>query len=141
MIREIKEKDLDKVMELIQLHAEWELCPYTEGKDDKENLRKQIFEVGDLKGLVVEVDNQVVGYCTYIKQYSTWGAYYYNYMDCLFLHEDHRGQGWGKKIIDVIQSEGLTMQWQTPPHNEMGIGFYKHIGAEGKEKIRFSYDR
>jgi len=139
MIREIKEKDLDKVMELIALHADWEKCPYQEQPEDKENLRKQIFEVGDLKGLVVEVDNQVVGYATYIKQYSTWDAHYYNYMDCLFLEEQHRGSGWGKKIVDKIKEEGLPMQWQTPPHNEMGIGFYNHIGAEGKPKVRFSY--
>jgi len=139
MIREIKEKDLDKVMELIALHADWEKCPYQEQPQDKENLRKQIFEVGDLKGLVVEVDNQVVGYATYIKQYSTWDAHYYNYMDCLFLEEQHRGSGWGKKIVDKIKEEGLPMQWQTPPHNEMGIGFYNHIGAEGKPKVRFSY--
>ena len=70
MIREIKERDLDKVMELIILHADWEKAPYQEQPHDKENLRKQIFEVRDLKGLVVEVDNQVVGYATYIKQYS-----------------------------------------------------------------------
>jgi len=139
MIREIKEKDLDKVIELIALHADWEKCPYQEQPQDKENLRKQIFEVGDLKGLVVEVDNQVVGYATYIKQYSTWDAHYYNYMDCLFLEEQHRGSGWGKKIVDKIKEEGLPMQWQTPPHNEMGIGFYNHIGAEGKPKVRFSY--
>ena len=139
MIREIKEKDLDKVMELIALHADWEKYPYQEQPQDKENLRKQIFEVGDLKGLVVEVDNQVVGYATYIKQYSTWGAHYYNYMDCLFLEERHRGSGWGKKILNKVKEQGLPMQWQTPPHNEMGIGFYNHIGAEGKPKVRFSY--
>ena len=139
MIREIKERDLDKVMELIILHADWEKAPYQEQPHDKENLRKQIFEVRDLKGLVVEVDNQVVGYATYIKQYSTWGSHYYNYLDCLFLEEKHRGSGWGKKILNKIKEEGLPMQWQTPPHNKMGIAFYTHIGAKGMEKIRFSY--
>lgn len=140
MIRKVKEQDLSKVMELIELHAEWEKSPYTEGVDDKENLRKQIFEKGDLNCLVIEVDGEVVGYCTYIKQYSTWGAHYYNYMDCLFLHENHRNQGWGKKLIDYIKEDGLPMQWQTPPHNTMGVGFYNHIGAKGKEKIRFYYE-
>jgi len=139
MIREIEVRDMDKVMKLIQLHAEWEKSPYEEQPHDKEFLMNQLFVVGDLKGLVVEVDNEVVGYSTYIRQYSTWGAHHYNYLDCLFLEEAHRRNGWGKKILDRIKEEGLPMQWQTPTHNEMGIGFYNHIGAEGKNKVRFFY--
>jgi hypothetical protein len=60
MIRKVKEHDLSKVMELIQLHSDWEKSPYTEGVDDKENLRKQIFEKGDLNCLVIEVNGEVV---------------------------------------------------------------------------------
>jgi L-amino acid N-acyltransferase YncA len=45
--------------------------------------------------LVVEWNHKLAGYASYTKQFSTWDAFYYIYMDCLFLTEKSRGFGIG----------------------------------------------
>ena len=31
-------------------------------------------------------------------------------------------------------------EWQTPPDNALGIGFYQRMGAAARPKVRFHYD-
>jgi GNAT superfamily N-acetyltransferase len=80
-----------------------------------------------------------------MKQYATWDAAYYVYMDCLFLTEDARGKGVGEELINRIKLEANALdcthiQWQTPDFNERAIKFYNRIGATSKSKERFFLD-
>jgi GNAT superfamily N-acetyltransferase len=92
--------------------------------------------------LVVEKDNQLIGYATYMKQFSTWDANHYIYMDCLFMTEESRGFGIGEKLINRIMKEAqklecVLIQWQTPDFNKRAMKFYNRIGATQKSKERF----
>ena len=94
--------------------------------------------------LVVQSDKYLIGYATYMKQYSTWEGCDYIYMDCLYLMEFARGLGIGKKLINRIQLEaeklGCTaIQWQTPIFNTKAIKFYKSLGAISKPKRTLSF--
>jgi len=136
--------DLEELIELCQLHAEFEKSEYSE-KGKLENLRKHLFlESPSLFCLVVEdlVSGRLMGYASFMKQFSTWDAEFYIYMDCLYLKEGYRGFGIGEEVIDKIKSEGKNLgcnliQWQTPKFNTRAIKFYNRIGAVSKEKERF----
>jgi GNAT superfamily N-acetyltransferase len=141
-IRFAIEKDLPKIIELCKAHATFEKAEY-EPINKEELLSRFLFKDNPiLKCLVVEENNRLIGYATFMKQFSTWDADFYIYLDCLYLNEASRGKGLGKKIIAKIKEYGkqescINMQWQTPNFNQKAIQFYNKIGATTKTKERF----
>ena len=142
IIRFAQNKDLEELVHLCNLHAIFEKADYdTEQKD--ELLSKHLFSDNPtLFCLVVEKANSLSGYATYMKQFSTWDADYYIYMDCLFITEEARGFGIGEKLIDRIKEEARKLdcsliQWQTPIFNKRAMKFYERIGGLGKSKERY----
>jgi L-amino acid N-acyltransferase YncA len=141
-IRFAKPEDINQIIELCQAHAIYEKCDYS--KENKvEQLTKDLFsEKPKLYCLVVESNNELIAYATYMIQYATWDAYEYIYMDCLFIKELARGLRIGERLVKRIQLEGKLLrcnlvQWQTPDFNKRAITFYKRIGATSKPKERF----
>lgn len=142
MIRPLVLADLPELVQLCAAHAQYEEAEYDPtGKEAA--LQFAFFqEPPAVYALVVEVAGKLTGYATYMKQYATWDAAYYVYMDCLFLVEEARSQGIGARLVDRIKEEANAMgctliQWQTPDFNERAIKFYRRIGASGKTKERF----
>lgn len=141
-IRFAQPTDINQIIKLCKAHAVYEQCDYHEGNKSS-LLSKALFsEVPKLYCLVVEKDEKLVGYATYMKQYATWNAEDYIYMDCLYLEETIRGNGIGEVLINNIKTEAKKLgcnliQWQTPNFNVRAIKFYKRIGAESKSKERF----
>jgi len=141
-IRFAKPKDIEQIIELCEAHAKYEQTEYY--KENKaERLIKDLFgNSKKLYCLVVERNDRLIGYATYMKQYATWNAHEYIYMDCLFMKESARGLGLGERLVHKIQEEGAKLgcnliQWQTPDFNTRAIKFYKRIGANSKNKERF----
>ena len=106
-------------------------------------LREQLFSVeNNVQCLVVENDNQLVGYISYMKQFSTWDADFYVHLDCLFLKDTTRGKGIGRQLMKKVQEYAIAencieIQWQTPNFNTRAISFYKRLGAQSRTKERF----
>ena len=144
-IRYAKKKDLPQVIELCKAHAEFEQTDY-ENTNKVALLSKFLFtENPSLKCLVVEQENELIGYSTFMKQFSTWDANFYIYLDCLYLKEHTRGKGLGKMIMEHIKEYGKSenctvIQWQTPKFNKKAIEFYHKIGGKSKSKERFYLD-
>ncbi|WP_428742426.1 N-acetyltransferase family protein [Tenacibaculum sp.] len=143
IIRFAKTTDLSQIIDLCEQHAKFEHAEF-EKKDKEKLLMESIFgEFPSLKCLVVVSENTIVGYATYMKQFSTWNADSYIYLDCLFLTEKTRGEGLGtalmEKIKEYTKTENCTIiQWQTPCFNKKAIRFYQKIGGVSKTKERFS---
>ncbi len=144
LIRRAEERDIDQLLVLCALHAAYEKSEYdSSGKRGK--LFRQLFEISDLQCLVVENKKELIGYATFIKQFSTWDADHYIYLDCLYLKEELRGQGIGTKLMELVKAyaekEGcFQVQWQTPDFNRNAIKFYKKMGALSKSKERFFWE-
>lgn len=141
-IRPAQEQDMEQIIVLCQAHAEYERSDYD--PDQKEEiLSRFIFRQNPpLHCLVVEQAEALVGYATFMKQFSTWDAAFYIYLDCLYLTEATRGQGIGTAIMEKIKSFARAercsvIQWQTPDFNEKAIRFYQKIGGIHKAKERF----
>ena len=141
-IRFVKKEDMHQLVNLCQAHASFEKACFS--KTEKiELLEKNLFSSNPtLYCFVVEVDSNLVGYATYMKQFSTWDACFYIYIDCLYLDENFRKLGLGKFLIEKIKKEAIKLecnliQLQTPDFNTKAISFYKAIGGVSKTKERF----
>ncbi|MCE9688150.1 GNAT family N-acetyltransferase [Shewanella sp. AS16] len=91
---------------------------------------------------VVESKEELLGYASVTKQFSTWDMDWYLYLDCLYLREDARGRGIGLELMQRLEcyakENGIALiQWQTPSDNASAIGFYLGLGASCREKQRF----
>ena len=142
-IRFAEKRDLSQIIDLCKEHAEYEQADY-ERKNKSELLSKFLFgQNPSLKCLVVVEENLIAGYATFMKQFSTWDADFYIYLDCLFLKEEIRGNGLGALVMERVKeytkSENCrVIQWQTPDFNKKAIDFYQRIGGISKSKERFS---
>lgn len=138
----IKEKDLDQLIPLCALHSEYERVPF-ESKDKKEKLGHFLFqEKPPLFCLVAMKKQKMIGYASYMIQFSTWDACPYIYMDCLYLLEHCRGFGIGQQLMERIAEEAQKLkiteiQWQTPTFNTRAIKFYDRTGGKSKSKKRY----
>lgn len=134
--------EMDQVVSLCAAHAEFEKCEYN-SKGKIEHLSKDMFAiVPKLHCRVVVVDGVYVGYIIWMRQYSTWDAKEYLYMDCLYLDDKYRSNGIGAVLVNQMKQFGKEngidlIQWQTPAFNERAIKFYKRIGASALSKERF----
>ena len=144
-IRFAQKKDLPLIIELCKEHADYEQADY-EQENKEELLSTFIFgQTPRLKCLVVEQENLIIGYATFMKQFSTWDADFYIYLDCLFLKANTRGQGLGTGLMEKIKEYAKVenckiIQWQTPVFNQKAIDFYRKIGGVSKTKERFCLD-
>lgn len=141
-IRSAKPDDIDEIINLCAEHAEFEKAEYlSNGK--AESLAKYLFaKQPRLYCLVAEdKEGEILGFTTFMPEFSTWEADFYIHMDCLFLRKHTRNQGIGEQLIRRIAAFAKEIgirqiQWQTPTFNKRGLKFYKRIGATSKEKFR-----
>jgi GNAT superfamily N-acetyltransferase len=140
-IRKSRPSDIDEIIKLIDEHASYEGEQY-DSNGMAEKLSSFLFcENPPLHCLIAESENDILGYATYMFEFSTWDAGYYVHMDCLYLKSSARGTGIGKALINEIlkrteENNCNLMQWQTPVLNKRAISFYYGIGAIAKEKLR-----
>ncbi len=141
LIRVVQPDDLNALVELCAAHAAYERAPY-DPANKAPRLAADLFATRPkLYGLVVEQEGSLVGYATYMRQYATWDAADYIYLDCLYLKPEARGMGLGRQLMQRIQQEGRKLgctliQWQTPDFNTRAIQFYTRLGATSKAKER-----
>jgi len=142
-IRTAEKKDFEAIKKLVKAHAIFEKASAL-SNNNLDKLSNYIFSTDVVKCLVVELNNEIIGYATFMKQFSTWDANYYIYLDCLYLSEKTRGKGIGTQIMSKIRGYAKSIncseiQWQTPDFNKEAIDFYKKLGADSKTKERFNW--
>jgi GNAT superfamily N-acetyltransferase len=141
VMREATANDLSKIMELLQLKAEFDGCP--DGLlATPEKLEKDLFGDRPLASvLLVEVEQETVGFATYHPIYSTFLAKPGIWLDDLYLKPEFRRQGIGRAIIQrLCQLADATdcgrIDWLVSTQNDNGIQFYQTMGATIKESVR-----
>lgn len=132
-------QDFKSIIKLMEAHAQFEGQPF--------KLTIKHNSLIDLNTLpitffLVESDNQILGYMSVVKQFSTWDMDWYLYLDCLYLVDKIRGYGLGKDLMQQVKvfakKQNISkVEWQTPISNLPAISFYKKLGALSKEKQRF----
>ena len=145
-IRPAEPADIQEIIKLCAEHAEYEKANYSlEGKAEK--LSAFLFAAPQprLFCLIAETLHGIVGYATYMQEFSTWDAGLFIHLDCLFVRPEARSAGLGEKLIRAIVEHARELgceqiQWQTPEWNERAIKFYHRIGATSKPKLRMYLD-
>jgi GNAT superfamily N-acetyltransferase len=144
VIRAVKPGDIEDVVRLCAEHAVYEKAQFSpEGKADR--LRSALFAgVPRLWCFVAEAGGSIVGYATCTRDFSTWKAADYLYMDCLFIDPEYRNAGLGTEMMRVIARRAgalgcATLEWQTPAWNASALRFYERLGARASDKLRFCW--
>ena len=141
-VRPILHVDLPQLLRLCRSHAEYEAATWVENKQIERWAEALFSAHPDLFGWVSEVNGRLCGFMTVTVDYATWSAAHFAHMDCLYVEEEYRGYGIGRHFFDCLE-EFCRMrnidhiEWQTPPDNQIGIGFYRRMGAVSKPKLRF----
>ncbi len=83
-------------------------------------------------------DKKIIGFALCYIRYSTWKGTRL-YLEDLIVTEAYRGQGIGKKFMELLIAEGKKaghsgMMWQVLDWNEPAINFYKKLGADIDEE-------
>ena len=144
-VQPIAPRHLDALLALCREHAAYENAAFCES-GQVERWRSALFsEPATLYGWVATDAGDPCGYMTVTIDYATWSAEPFAYMDCLYVREPYRGLGLGRALLDCLREFCAAhrcrwAEWQTPPDNDLGRGFYGRIGAREIPKIRFHYD-
>lgn len=143
-IRPVRPDELARLVALCAEHAEYEKLSYSDN-GQQQRLQTALFDqpARVFIWVVADAHQALHGYLSATIDYSTWSAAPFVYMDCLYLTAALRGQGLGRQLMGTLidfaeQRQCAEIQWQTPPDNESGLGFYQHIGAASLSKMRFT---
>jgi GNAT superfamily N-acetyltransferase len=141
-IRIATDDDVDMLHRLCRLHAQFEKTEI-DWSGHKERLASiLLLKDGNITIYLAEIEANAVGYASVSREFSTWNAYYYLHMDCLFVDADFRNKNIGASLMqriscDAKQSGISEIQWQTPEWNTAAVRFYERLGASQKLKRRF----
>lgn len=132
-IRNANEKDTPLIMDFIKQLSVYEKLP-NEVSATVDILKKSIFIEKSAKVIFILEDNKEVGFALYFYNFSTFTGKKGLYLEDLFVLEDYRGKGYGKKLLaylaniavkeDCSRFEWIVLDWNTP-----SINFYKSFGA------------
>jgi len=132
MIREAKLGDEIAIHGLICELAEYEKAP-DDVINTPEAIRDHLFIEKICEALVVEVDNEIIGFALYYASYSTWKGKCL-YLEDFYVKPQFRGEGFGSELFDQVVEiakarEVKRMDWQVLDWNTPAIEFYKRKNA------------
>ena len=131
--RPAKKDDVKDIINLVK-----ELAEYEKMSDDvvldKKTLRDYLFNKKIAKCKFIMEDNKEVGFALYFYNFSTFKGKAGLYLEDIFILEEYRHKGYGKKLFLELVKEAKEnnlgrMEWTCLNWNEPSIKFYKSLGA------------
>lgn len=132
-IRLAQKSDAQTILNYIKKIAEYEKmsdCVV----NTKELIEQVVFDDGKAKVFIGEEDGKPVGFALFFETYSTFVGKTGIHLEDLFVDEEKRGSGYGKKlfkaVIEYAYSHGcervdwVCLDWNTPSQK-----FYDYMGA------------
>lgn len=132
-IREIKENEIDILLDLI-----YEMASYEKLTSDvtatKESLEKVIFKEKTALVRLLEIDDKIIGYLMYFYNVSSFTGSRNLYIEDIFVKEEYRRNGFGKKCFIYLAKEAMKedikrIDWICLDWNQKSLDFYKKMGA------------
>lgn len=137
VIREAVKSDAPKIVNLIQQLAEYEKLS-DEAIMTVELIEENVFEKEFAHVLMGEENGKTIGFALYFFNFSTFKGKPGLYLEDLFVEPEHRGKGYGKKLLLELTKIATEMncgrmEWSVLNWNTPAIEFYKSLGAEEME--------
>lgn len=133
-IRKATREDSPLILDFIRLLAQYEKLE-DEVFASKSQIEKTIFD----NPSTIEVffgyeDETPVSFMLFFQNYSTFLAKPGIYLEDLFVKKEHRGKGYGKKMLQFLaqlawKRECGRLEWAVLDWNTPAIDFYKSLGA------------
>ncbi len=128
------EKDIPVILDFIKQIAIYEKMLDKVVATEK-SLKESIFDNNRAEALLIEINNEVIGYIVYFFNYSTFVGREGLYIEDLYIKPEYRGQGIGKKSFELLiqiakEHKCERLEWTCLDWNEPSLKFYKSIGAK-----------
>jgi len=133
-IRKAGKTDIPLVLDFINKLAEYERLSHevvaTEG-----DLERYLFGTEKVAEMLIGYEGELpVGFALFFHNFSTFLGKPGIYLEDLFVLEEHRGKGYGTKLLARLAALALErncgrLEWAVLDWNESSIEFYKSLGA------------
>ena len=133
-IRFAKESDIPTILRFIKELAVYEHLEH-ELNLTEESLKENIFEKKKAEVVIAFEDNIPVGHAVFFETFSTFDGRHGLYLDDLYVNDQYRGLGYGKKLFEEVAKIAYErncgrLEWQCLDWNKSSIDFYLSTGAE-----------
>ena len=138
IIRKATEIDTELIFDLIK-----KLAVYEKMENDVvasvEQLKENIFKNNFAEVVIAEENSKPVGFALYFFNFSTFLGKPGLYLEDLFVEDDCRGKGYGKKLLlhlaKIAKEKNCgRMEWSVLNWNDPAIKFYESLGAKGMDE-------
>ncbi len=133
-MRFAERKDVLLILNLIK-----ELSVYEKLEDQvvatEELLDEWLFNKRTAEVIIAEIDEKPIGYALFFYNFSTFLGKSGIYLEDIYIKEEYRGNGYGKKLLKKIASIAVErgcgrLEWFCLNWNKSSIDFYLSIGAK-----------
>lgn len=136
-LRIAERHETGKILEYIKKLANYEKL-LNQVVATEESLEYWIFEKGIGEVLFAEEDGEIIGFALYFFNFSTFEGRAGLYLEDVYIDEDKRHKGYGKKIFkklaEIALERGCTrFEFVCLDWNEKSIEFYKKLGAKSMD--------
>lgn len=95
----------------------------------------------NIKGLVADVDNKIVGFTHYIWRPSTWEVEDFCYLEDLYVDPKNRKSGVGRALIKAVEEIAIAkgskrLYWTTAPDNETARKLYDKVAITDRVQYK-----
>ena len=133
-LRSATPDDVPAILGLIRELAEYERL-LDQVVANESALHRALFgERPYVEALVVNVENETVGFALFFHNFSTFLGKPGMYLEDLYVRPAFRGQGLGKALLTrvaqiAVERDCGRMEWSVLDWNEPSIRFYESLGA------------
>ncbi len=138
-IKSATTKDASTILTFIKKLAEYENLT-EEVTATEEDLEKTLLSLnGNAEAIIGYLDEVPIAFAIFFYNYSTFLGKKGLFLEDLFVLQEHRRKGVGKKMLVYLATLALDrncgrFEWSVLDWNKPAIDFYKSIGAELKNE-------
>lgn len=89
--------------------------------------------------LVAALGPKIIGYATYLFQFSPWAGHEYLFLDDVYVTEEARGSGVGSRLMqgvaEIALQHDVEVRWHVETENLPAQRFYRTLGAELRDRF------
>lgn len=139
-IEALKEENLDILLTMLEEFARYENMQ-NHLKVDAKKLIDLFFKNDFARAFILKENDEIIGYLMFFYTLSSFRGCRGIYIEDIYIRENFRRKGYGKKIFKFLgeecRKENIQMlTWVCLNENELGINFYESLNARHMDELR-----